>query len=493
MATLWQPDPCSTVCRDAPASHDGNTKDDSTVHRKEDPGAGSPASALSASAGRQPLEPWERADLAIDALVGTEDDVWAARPVIAGKRRGRLQEAGDGSLPRVHQVPGEDIARRPGAPRRLRLGLSISESGAVGIWTTANQRRALPDLATNEMTDFSVKDYLGVRQSASLVERCHEVCRSAYEAVGQTFDGEFLLVRKQVLAAATASALLMRILDYCDCTSVVVATQHATPPRAGIIAARRLGLPSVYVPHAPFALNRLYADLPADWAGLWGGAERDMYASLGADVDRISVVGTAMHDLGRDVMTEVGSPRRHGLPLVAPSAWPDEQLAYFLEECSAALSGSFAVAPHPRNSIDVVRDFTPKRAILLEGISANHLTSAEIVIQCNSGIALEGLLAGVPVLNFDPFGMRSNYPLIREPYVPQCTTRDDVQRRLNETMRNPDSLVARDRREWARSWCAYSGREARDRLHELLRGAKPKQNPVLDGWSTSDSESWEQP
>jgi hypothetical protein len=414
------------------------------------------------------------------ALTERELSLWIARPTIALKLQALSGALGDADLPAPRRA-GLGVPVEPRTPERLSLGLGIGRDGVAALWTTENQRRALGGMAVPERLGHNVNDFLSSRDIDDRRSFAFAECQSLYSRISQSSQGEFLLVWQQLLNAAIHQALFAAIFDMAGVSRVVVSTQHSLGARSAIAASRQLGIPSIYVPHAPVALNRYYSDLPTDVAGAWGPNEQEHYRSLGADVDRVQVVGSAMHDLASDVgHAPVSRSRR---VLVAPSAWSDARLREFVSLCSSAIRGPFAIAPHPRNPVELIRAAAPRRAVVLAGPTSTHLASFGALVQCNSGVALEGLLASVPVINFNPFDVTPNYPMIRAPYVPEVRTKAALRSVLTSALTSRAAPLRGPARDWARGWCAFSGADAETRLRELVHSAERHDEPVLDGWA----------
>jgi hypothetical protein len=413
-------------------------------------------------------------------LTERELSLWIARPTIALKLQASSGALGDAVLPGPRRA-GVAVVEEPRIPQRLSLGLGIGRDGFAALWTTENQRRALGGMAVPERLGHTVSDFLASRDVDDRMASAFAECQSLYSRIGQPSQGEFLLVWQQLLNAAIHLALFAVIFDMAGVSRVVVSTQHSLGARSAIAASRQLGIPSIYVPHAPVALNRYYSDLPTDVAGAWGPNEREHYGSLGADTDRVQVVGSAMHDLASDA-GHAPVPRSRRV-VVAPSAWSDARLREFISLCSSAIRGPFAIAPHPRNPLEVIRAAAPRRADVLTGPTSTHLQSFGALVQCNSGVALEGLLAPLPVINFNPFGLPPNYPMIRAPYVPEVRTKAALRSVLATVLTPRPEPLAGPARDWARGWCAFSGADAETRLRELVHSAERHDEPVLDGWA----------
>lgn len=351
--------------------------------------------------------------------------------------------------------------------------------GAVAIANTANQRRSvLPVLAARGgdpravslprgplMRDRSAPDLL-----RALVDR----------AVDAGLPLDHAQLTRRVLKAD-------RVLDrartlLADADVLLVSNQHLADHRAALRCARRLGVPSVYVPHAPLADNPSYRDLPVDHAGLRGVEEARWYEGWGADPDRLTVVGNpAVEDADPP-------PTCDGPPLFALSPWPAEELRLAIDAVARAVEGPVVVALHPRMRRRVLRRSVPSSWTFWDGRTWDALRAGPgVVVQMSSGVAWEALLHGLPTVDLTVDGQPPSYPLIDPAYVPAAHDAATLRTAIATARGMADDAGRARLREWARRWCSVWGEEAARRGADLIDRARrqgPAPTPVLDSWAS---------
>jgi hypothetical protein len=111
-----------------------------------------------------------------------------------------------------------------------------------------------------------------------------------------------------------------------------------------------------------------------------------------------------------------------------------------------------------------------------------------VVVQHSSGVALEALHLGIPVIELSYPGKATLYPFIREPHVRFASTSAELSAAAAAA-----SAEARDagRREalvgWARKWASPTGAEAGERAVALVERAVAEgpRGPIWDPWRSS--------
>lgn len=292
------------------------------------------------------------------------------------------------------------------------------------------------------------------------------------------------------LSVARYLALAPPLVRGAQC--VVVATQHQALARALTWTARDVGVPSIYVPHAPLARNDWYYDLPVDHAALRGHREVHQYLRLGARPEGLHMVGNPA--VAAPSALPAIDPRRP--PVVALSPWPAEQTQRFLAVCAGGLTSAL-VAPHPRSDLELVKallpqgwaDITSRRTfdVLQEG--------PPLVVQASSGVAWEALVLGIPVVDLADGGYRPNYLLHEGQHVVRVTSAEALSEALRGAVETADDEDLRaGRRSFADSWCGWTGDEAVQRIRTLIRSVARGNLPggwVLDGWRAPAGELME--
>jgi hypothetical protein len=320
-------------------------------------------------------------------------------------------------------------------------------------------------------------EYPGLAARASRVAKMIQV---AADSVGIPLDPQ--VVTRRLLVAARALVRSEALLDRRATRLVLVASQHDTSVRAALSAARRRGIPSVYVPHAPFADVPWYADLPVDYAALRGAAEVERYTGLGGDLSRMIVTGNPMVDA-------IGHGARvvpHGRVVLALSPWNAADLGVIMELVAAAIGEGVVVAPHPRSDRRLLQSLLPQGWVVWDADTFSLLRSGvTCVIQRSSGVAWESLVLGIPTIQLAWPGETVPYPIIDPSRVPFVSS----SRELAEAVTAARGATESDRlelRAWAREWCAVQGVDAAEAIASVVRTAESRGAAtgwVLDGWS----------
>jgi hypothetical protein len=290
----------------------------------------------------------------------------------------------------------------------------------------------------------------------------------------ERFDHEprFSAVLRALLAGVRALARAETLVDPATTDVLVVASQHSTITRAAVLVARHRGIASVYVPHAPMGVNRQYADLPTDYAGLRGDAEVEVYQRLGVRGD-LAVVGDPA------VPASEGVARRTNDVLFAVSPHGDRELRRQLAEVLQVVPGvtvvlhpSMGRIPQPYHGV-VKTAPGPTQLHLLRG--------ARALLQCRSGTGLEALALGIPVVEMSARDELPAYYYLAEPHVRFATTAAEIEAGL----RAADCDDGSAGREWAATWCGAVGLDAVRRALDLLDAAAAHgpRGPLLDGWA----------
>jgi hypothetical protein len=289
------------------------------------------------------------------------------------------------------------------------------------------------------------------------------------------------LVYRHLISSARALAACEAMLAAASPRTVVIGSTHAIPPRALALAARRRGVPSIYVPHAPVIADTRLVDLPVDFAALRGPAEVDLYRDLGANRAGLEAVGNPAVDLP-GAPPELRRDRAVAFALPTDDDWALRRLVELVHE---ALGGDVIASPHPRADRDAVRAIVPAAWKLWQGRTLELLrTGPPALVQFSSGAGLEGLQLGIPTIDLRFPGERPNYPFLEDNRISSAESGDDLRdvvaaaRRFPEQKR--DELIA-----LARQWvCAGGDAAARDGAELLARAAAagPATRPVWDAW-----------
>lgn len=270
---------------------------------------------------------------------------------------------------------------------------------------------------------------------------------------------------------------------------LLVATQHGAAVRALVRAALDSGTTRVvYVPHAPLANNAWYHDLPAHGALLRGQAEVAVYESVGVDGRRLHAVGDpsvpdTSYAPDDHLLTSAGSTKL----LYAVSTDDIGSVCGDVEVMEAAGCDAVDVAMHPR-----LRDRDDLRRVFPSSWTFNPLPSTfermrtmgpVAVVQHGSGVGLEALSLGLPLIDLCNPGRTPNYHYLRPPHVSVVSDSDELRAALRAVVR--DAAAADGRRSYARRWMCRIGASAAvaicARLEEIVDEVIP-QSVLLEGW-----------
>jgi len=262
---------------------------------------------------------------------------------------------------------------------------------------------------------------------------------------------------------------------------LLVANQAEAHMRAAILTARKLGIASVLVPHAPVARLPWSPDLPCDYVGLRGTGEADYYRALGCAPDRLTVIGNPASDVVGYSVPE----SRTGLGVLAMPAESSTVLEQIIGLIAAGTSQPLLVSPHPRSNLDELRAILPRHWILSHQDRTLDLIKQgpPFLIQCSSGVAWESLVCGVPTANI-VLDKPSFYPFFDDRRLVRHLSNAADVREFVETPGDGSEERAR-RKSYALHWCGQDGQPAGRAGAELVERAVAEgaKDMILDGWA----------
>jgi hypothetical protein len=413
---------------------------------------------------------------------------WVARPWVLAIAGSRLAE----DMP----VPGEGGRVRL-ARRRLRFAAAAARWPPLGpgalagdvlfVAVTENQARVQHPVARRVGAIAPVpRRLLRRRRRRGRLER--RATRASAEllaeirtaGLGLPIDPAEMLFMFLFAARCLASARVL--LTALEPSAVVVGSMHGAPARALCRLARELGVPSVYLPHAPVIARAQLADLPVDYAGLRGPQEVAYYRGRGADPSLLESIGDPSLAPAEPPPIEDGLP-----PVFAPSPQGDTQEAELIELAREVLPEAM-VTPHPRSNVRLLEELAPSGWRVWKGRTYDLLRRGPpTVIQHGSGVALEALGLGIPVIELSYPGKPANYPFAAEPYVRMVSDRASLEEAVREGGQDARNRAAREKLTgWAHEWSWPLGDEAAERGGRLIReaaSAGPRPAPIWDAWS----------
>jgi hypothetical protein len=264
----------------------------------------------------------------------------------------------------------------------------------------------------------------------------------------------------------------------------VLGVVTAPSARAMILAAERAGIPTVYVPHTAVVSVPLLNTLPVDYAALRGEEEAAFLAGDGVDRARLDVVGNPM--IAPEPPPEIDPQLT---PVFAAGLEDSSRLGPLVEVIHEGLGGEVTVGRHPSADPEAVRGAFPAEWRVFDGRTYDLLRAGPpVVIQHSSGVALEALHLGIPVIELRYPGKATFYPLIREPYVRFASSSEEVAGAATaaavdagDTARR-EALIA-----WARGWSSPNGDEAGERAVALVERAASEgpRGRIWDPWGAS--------
>lgn len=355
-------------------------------------------------------------------------------------------------------------------PVSLRASL---DAGVLRLWTTANQQLALFG-RTPPQGAFTIRVF--PRHTRSLNEDAREALRHVASRAVVPEEG----LRRFIGQVVSIQESIRKTIDRASPRIVVTASTELAFSRLAVSASREFQVPTMYVPHAPTAQNRNYADIPHDYAALRGVADWAYYASLGAKTGRATVVG--------DQSFDVSPIRSHSNPpvlLFATGFGSSETLEESIKAVQKASIGPFVrivLAPHPRGRNRALR-IAKKLAVevvpnsLRTAQALTLLNVALAVTEHSSGVALEILAHGVPVRSLSS---RQNY-LYEEELGVKPIERAELVEALVRSIEDADPLHAS--RVDVTQYIAATGVKATRAISEAIaKPLAPQTDGMLDSW-----------
>ena len=395
---------------------------------------------------------------------------WIVRPSYSDATFVQPSDANRGWMRRAHRrhIGGWSTQHLEVVERERVLFLSYTE----------NQRRALAPLVADDRSrqvtarrpraisaawDRSVREF-----AAELHRRC--VSMGIPEHASEAHIGR----------AARLMALAGHLVSVVEPRCLVVANQHSIVGRAFLLVARREGVPTAYVNHAPMAQNVQYMDLPVSYAGLRSQREVDTYARVGVEPDRIRVIGNPASEL------VAGAGRDPSGPVVLALSNPQDTAALAELVHAAHLDHAVVVAPHPAARADAERLALASGWLLNPMGSTNELLRSGVaaVIQRSSGIVWEAMRLGLPVVQVVLDDEPANFAMTAEPYVRFVTTPEELRAAVDDVRATDLERTV----EWAISWCAMTGPAAVDAARQLVVEAAEGgvADWIFDRWGAAD-------
>ncbi|HEX3905127.1 MAG TPA: hypothetical protein VH853_19995 [Polyangia bacterium] len=439
------------------------------------------------------------ASATIDAFVAEHADadlVWTAVPVVRTQyvlhRLGGLAQM-DGS--RRMRIAAWRLAKLSRALLRRNASESyLLVSGVLFAFATENQRRSLAPVfavaSGKARPEFPLDirpSAVGLRRLATIATKHARELSELLSQAGVGHPGGEIAIHRAFQNSARCIAVAQATIDRRAPTAVVVATNHSPQARALARVSRLAGVPSVFLPHAPMLMDIGLRDLPFDYAALRGACEAGWYAAGGTDKSQLGVVGNPALS---------PSPILAAIPNDAPvvlATSPDHR--FVIQEMIGAIASKttrpVVLAPHPRQTERSLGTALPPGWSCWRGRTYDLLRSGvATLVQYSSGVALEGMLLGVPVIELDLLGDGPSYPFLKSKLVSAVRSTQDLPKALEASaLRCDDSAYREQLVTVARGWCDAAGAEAAERAWRFIGHARAEgvhSVPVLDTWGRAN-------
>jgi hypothetical protein len=379
-------------------------------------------------------------------------------------------------------------------PSRTAPHVAVTADRTALCWHNTNQRRSLggllsePGLNHLRTSELRLTHPRGL--SAVLTSANREQMARLRTLSSELVDATRPLIVNQTATAAGLTRLLVLARHELDAASqhlekvsprqVVLATQHGLQARAMILLSRNSGIPTIYVPHAPLANNRIYRDLPFDIAALRGRREVTTYQHFGVDAARL-------HDIGDPAFPSALWDVRcgDGPIVVAPSPWASDEVEQFIRVASEAIAEPFVVCPHPRSDLAELRRLIPRRATIAPGRTLETLAAGcRALVQHSSGVAVEAMLIGAPVVELSVHNEPPSYYAVCEPFVKRATDGPSLAAALDSYAREDRDALAVTSQQWGSEWVSRAGEAASSALRRLLSESHQLSTPLHEEWPT---------
>lgn len=398
-----------------------------------------------------------------------EDLIWSAGPTME-----RLLAIGQPTRWPAATEAAADSARRVSGTTSVR---HVVFEGTMLVWTTENQRRvlaaSLPRCREIQAPSSGTRSARGLGALA-LSGPVRAVVASLADVPRVMRGG----LARELYRAARATEMARRVLED-GVERIVVASQHDTLIRALLRAGHRAGLPTAYIPHSTYFDDPRYRDLPVDLALLPGDAELNLYADLGARQAGLVTVGMATIP---KVPAGAVDTSRWFLALSADDHADNQRTLNMAAE--AGLEPDQAIVlPHPRTTRRTLRYAEETGYQVLSGRTIDLVVARRHpVVAAGSGILLEALCLGVPVVDLRDAGGRGRRPALEAPELDRVSDVEGLSaalRRLQASGGFNPALTS-----WTRRWVAATGADAADRVETALATMPRAAGPLaLDRWS----------
>jgi hypothetical protein len=402
--------------------------------------------------------------------------VWAIRPYL-GLRINQLLLNGRGKSSQIKEqvlasaklhFPLLNLFRDTYLSKSLE-GYSVSNK-VMRFWVTRNQRVALGMDLRGQV----------IPKSKTSVRVDPKLCTDVQTALRTQFPKEIIAFVAPLLNdAARFRDTAARLVDLKIPKVLVVASNESVKTRLMVYETRSRGIPSVYIPHAPTALARRYADIITDVALLRGEGDFDYYSMLGAKTSGLIVTGDPTFNLPHSGIASTGKI----VICCTVSAAKNEQLFQKLARHPLCKSGGVVAIPHPASQKMRVSYFEKKFGIIFSSIRTSEYLAnngaAVVISPTSSGALLEALSMGVPVI---AAGGHPQYAFECRLEVHRPSKNTDLVTTVNEVIQTDSSLKRKMRKQAAVDWIGESGKIARMEINNIINSDIQPSMAILNSW-----------
>jgi len=253
---------------------------------------------------------------------------------------------------------------------------------------------------------------------------------------------------------------------------------HVTGRLVAEVATRR-GIPSLVIQnHITGGPTFGYLPLSSSVMAAWGRVSRDWMAAGGAPPEKLAVVGSPYAAVARRTAHYGDKDRSGGTLVVATNNYDPDQNRAMASACAAygAARGRRVVfRPHPSEPDGLYRAIIRKTGAVDAVVAkdeplAEILNEAAVVVTCQSGIGVDAVVAGIPLVHVNLMrGVADYIPYVEYGAALGVGDIAELGRAVDEAVAAPPGRFDAGREAFAR---AYLGAEAGDPFENLAALAR---------------------
>lgn len=416
----------------------------------------------------------------VDGLLGSllqDRIVWSIRPRITwiGRRAWDRAILFPPATPTpARAVVGRAVARlrrrvdRRTPPVRAAIARIAVHDGILRVWSTENHHVALGSPAPTA----AIESRWSTEARGRTDERQRRLRHLAESAGLRPHRFDATLNR-----AVAEDRAIAALLDDRRPRTVAVSSLEHSFQRLLVWHARQRGIPTVYVPHAPTALDRSYADLPVDVVLCHGAKDVAYYRGLGARQDAFRVTG-GISMPARSGDAPGSKPPSKDVVLATTAMYRFEDLGALLERIVPLLTRSGLVpvlSPHPREREPALRLASRMGIRSHAGRTSTLLRAgvAAVLAEQASGALLEAAVIGAPSAHLTGVSAYAFMPDLGIGLFDE---------RFLEEVASWSENTAEDLVDRSRGWADASGADAARRIAAALAEDHAVTAPALDSW-----------